>query len=199
MVFYTLYKNGLFVDYGIHSTMKVNYPLFNELHDELQLLNVNYDINITNINEVSSEQYFANLNEQETEFTRKKYINHILGELSDIEDSFDGELYEQVDDAIEDNNNNYDVTVISFIVLVLEKYINSPHCKATINFYESRGYSDIDYDDKVLTDEVNMAYKYEIARLISEFRSYNEYADYDTNRLNNNFLKLSKLLPGLWS
>jgi len=212
-IFYTLYDTkGQFVDYGIKQLTYKTYPKFTELHDVIGTAEQPYRVAITNIEEVTLEEYYENLTEEEETATNQAFMASVLGDIKVLDADemdnlgLDEERIVEIGHAVEQSINDsgdFDVLILRFISSVIKQYAESKTpCSPTVEYYERFG---IPYDgdvDKFTFDQMVMSYKVDLVKLADSFDMVLEALDndeYKPSTMYTAFNKLSKMLPGMWN
>lgn len=214
-VYYTLYDtHGQYVDYGIKALMYKVFPNFHDAHDQISINEQPYRVAITNIQEVTSDVYYINLDEAEQAAASKKYFDSVLGDIKVLNDEemlelgLDEERMEEIQFAVGkslDQAVDFDVLIMRFISSVIKQYSESEACcTPTQEYFDRFGIKDSDIDnDKQTYDEMVMAYKVDLAKLADTFDTLIDTLDENSANVHEDmysaFLKLAKTLPGMWN
>lgn len=210
-VYYTLYKDSFFIDYGIKYIMCEVFPNITEMHDVIALKEQPYRVAINNINEVTYEEYFENLTETEREATRKEFYESVLGEIKVLDDDemrelgLDEERMEEIQFAVGkslDQSVDFDVLIMRFISSVIKQFAEREYITPPQEYFDRFDVRAID-SDKQTHDEMVMAYKVDLAKLADRFDTLIDTLDDAASNVHDElysaFLKLSRLLPGMWN
>lgn len=211
-VYYTLYDtDARFIDYGIKSIMCKVFPHFYDTHNEISINEQPYRVAINNINEVTSDAYYANLTESEQAAASKKYFDAVIGEIKVLDDEemrelgLDEDRMEEIQFAVGkslDQSVDFDVLIMRFISSVVKQFAEGAYVTPPQEYFERFGVRDTD-TDKQTHDEMVMAYKVDLAKLADRFDTLIDTLDDAASNVHEElysaFLKLSRMLPGMWN
>lgn len=210
-IYYTLYKDSFFIDYGIKYVMCSVFPNITEMHDAIALQEQPYRVAINNINEVTYEEYFENLTDTERDATRKEYYESVLGDIKVLDDDemrelgLDEDRLEEIQFAVGKSiaqSVDFDVLIMRFISSVVKQFAEREYITPPQEYFDRFDVKDTD-TDKQTYDEMVMAYKVDLAKLADRFDTLIDTLDDPTTGIHDELysvlLKLSRTLPGMWN
>mgnify|MGYP007039847391 CR=1 FL=1 len=209
IVFLTVYMNDkpLSIIRYYHDKVYVNFikvqnDVLNEFEDSGQIVDF---VCITNVQEVTFEQYIHNMSNEQISKLNDDLINDFTSNIKIIsikEMSNLGIDLEMLDEHIQDRLSydgvvDVDVSIATFIALRLNEYIQDEHLNPPNEYYRMLGinpFKNISHKEVI---KVRNKFRSDVIQLIDFFGNYN-INKYDTSELNEKFLKLSSFFTSLW-